>query len=95
MTNGLAFVYDPSGEFPARINGESVLLDRLYQGEHTATLLALIEEHVALTNSALGRQLLADWDETIGSFWTVMPRAALAARVEAEATPEPTRGVAD
>ena len=27
MTNGAAFVYDPEGEFPGKINGESVLLE--------------------------------------------------------------------
>jgi glutamate synthase (NADPH/NADH) large chain/glutamate synthase (ferredoxin) len=96
MTNGLAFVYDPDGEFSGRVNGESVLLERMHQGEHANTLRALIEEHVAVTGSAQGRQLLADWDDSLASFWTVIPRAALAAQAEAEAaTPEPTRGVAD
>ncbi len=96
MTNGLAFVYDPNGEFSGRVNGESVLLERLYGGEHADALRALIEEHVALTGSAHARQLLANWDESLASFWTVIPRAALAARVQTEAAAsEPTRGVAD
>lgn len=96
MTNGLAFVYDPNGEFTGRVNGESVLLERLREGNHADTLRKLIEEHVAMTGSGHGRQLLANWDDSLGSFWIVIPRAALAAQAETEtATPEPTRGVAD
>jgi glutamate synthase domain-containing protein 3 len=99
MTNGLAFVYDPEGAFPGRINGESVLLEpALGQADATA-LRELVERHVAMTGSAHAARLLADWENALQSFWKVIPRAALTVRVETEeveeVASEPTRGVAD
>jgi glutamate synthase domain-containing protein 3 len=98
MTNGAAYVYDPAGEFPDRINGESVLLESTSGGMEAAELRRLIERHVALTGSAHAQRVLADWDNVLTAFWTVIPRAAVAARAaEAEAAvePEPARGAAD
>ncbi|MFT4037127.1 MAG: glutamate synthase large subunit [Thermomicrobiales bacterium] len=101
MTNGSVFVYDPDGAFPQRINGESVLLEDVRGGSAPAsTLRGLIEQHVAATSSALGSSLLENWDDALGAFWLVVPRAALALRAEeqeaaAEAEPAATRGVAD
>jgi glutamate synthase (ferredoxin) len=98
MTNGAAFVYDPAGEFPDRVNAESVLLESMGAGSEAETLRTLIERHVAATGSAHARGLLDDWDTALGSFWRVIPRAAVAIRAEAEAAAaevEQARGVAD
>ena len=62
MTNGAAFVYDPEGEFPGRINGESVLLEPVHGEVDAEDLRALIERHLAATGSAHARRLLEDWD---------------------------------
>jgi glutamate synthase domain-containing protein 3 len=97
MTNGAAFVYDPEGQFPGKINGESVLLEPI-PGEFDAEeLRSLVERHLATTGSAHARRLLDDWSNTLQSFWRVIPRASIAARVEAEvaAEAEPSRGAAD
>jgi glutamate synthase domain-containing protein 3 len=97
MTNGAAFVYDPEGQFPDKINGESVLLEPI-PGEFDAEeLRSLVERHLDTTGSAHARRLLDDWSNTLQSFWRVIPRASLAARAEAvaEAEAEPSRGAAD
>jgi glutamate synthase domain-containing protein 2/glutamate synthase domain-containing protein 1/glutamate synthase domain-containing protein 3 len=97
MTNGVAFVYDPEGEFPGKINGESVLLEPVPGEADSDELRMLVERHVAMTGSTHARRLLAEWPSTLQSFWKVIPRASLAARVETEveAEPEPSRGAAD
>jgi len=97
MTNGAAFVYDPEGEFPGRINGESVLLESMPSEAGADELRLLVERHLAMTGSAHARRLLADWPSAMQSFWKVIPRASIAVRAEAEAEaePEPSRGAAD
>jgi glutamate synthase (NADPH) large chain len=67
-------------------------------GSEAETLRTLIERHVAATGSAHARGLLDDWETALGSFWRVIPRAAVAIRAEAEAAAaevEQARGVAD
>ena len=97
MTNGAAFVYDPDGEFPGKINGESVLLEPVLGEVDAEELRALIARHLAATDSAHARRLLELWSRTLQSFWKVIPRASIAARIEAEAEAEaePSRGAAD
>ncbi|MBW3632950.1 MAG: glutamate synthase subunit alpha, partial [Chloroflexi bacterium] len=100
MTNGAAFVYDPVSDFPGRINGESVILEPVPGAADADALRTLIERHHSLTGSGHARQLLDDWENTLASFWKVIPRAAVTARAEAEARaataePEPSRGAAD
>jgi glutamate synthase domain-containing protein 3 len=77
MTNGIAFVYDPAGEFDGRINGESVLVERGLSAEDAACLRELIERHVELTGSEHAQALLANWNETLSATWKVIPRATL------------------
>ena len=97
MTSGAAFVYDPAGDFPSKINGESVLLEPVPSEADAEELRALVERHLAATGSAHARRLLEQWPVALQSFWKVIPRAAIAARAvaEAEAEPEPSRGAAD
>ncbi|MFM9108628.1 MAG: glutamate synthase large subunit [Chloroflexota bacterium] len=85
MTNGVAWVYDPDGAFPARINGESVLLEAVSADTDTSELRDLIEQHVERTGSPNGRALLAYWPEARSRFWQVISRALIAARLEQEA----------
>lgn len=94
MTNGLAYVYDPAGEFDGHINGESVLVERGLGSEDSSRMRELVERHVALTGSAHGRALLESWDDTISNTWKVIPRATLLLAVT---TPEEVeaKGAAD
>jgi glutamate synthase domain-containing protein 2/glutamate synthase domain-containing protein 3 len=100
MTNGVAYVHDPSGAFPDRINAESILVEPLSRAdiEDDAALRGLVERHSLATGSPLAAELLANWDEALANFWKVIPRAALAIRAEAEAAEAEeatTRGAAD
>ncbi len=97
MTNGSAFVYDPEGVLPQRINGESVLLESVHGQTESDDLRNLVRRHALATGSKHAHRLLDDWDTTLGAFWRVIPRAAIAMHTETEpaAEPEPSRGAAD
>ena len=94
MTNGIAYVYDPDGGFDTHINGESVLVERGLSSADEAELRDLIERHVALTGSALGKQSAGELDIDRAATWKVIPRATLLLQV---ATPDQVeaRGAAD
>ena len=76
MSGGLAYVWDPSERLPGRVNAGMVRLLSLDAPEapEVALLRALIERHVALTDSAHARRLLEVWGRTVASTWLVAPR---------------------
>ena len=79
MSAGTAYVLDETGDFPSRVNSELVDLERIWEHDRVArpddeeALRALIEEHVAVTGSVRGRDILDNWDEYLPRFWTVIP----------------------
>ena len=77
MTGGMAFVYDPEGEFPARVNGETVVWQRLAAPYWEGQLRDLVEEHARETQSRFAQQLLVDWDREVRHFWQVVPKEML------------------
>ena len=77
MTGGMAFVYDADGSFERRVNGESIVWDRLRSAYWEATLRDLIEAHVHATDSKWARGLLDDWARTAGRFRQVTPKEML------------------
>ncbi|WP_137862013.1 MULTISPECIES: glutamate synthase large subunit [unclassified Sphingomonas] len=77
MTGGMAFVHDPDGSFAQRANPESIVWQRLASAHWEARLRALVEAHVAATDSKWAAGLLEDWDRAIGAFWQVVPREML------------------
>ncbi len=92
MTNGEAWVYDPDGRFPARINGESVELEPMDEVSAQAAR-NLIERHVELTGSKRGADLLAEWEAAVSAFHRVVPVAARELRALQEE--EMDQGAAD
>ncbi|WP_225315134.1 glutamate synthase large subunit [Neisseria zalophi] len=76
MTGGFAYVLDVDGRFQGRINGELVeglsIVDLPTHQEH---LRGLIERHVELTHSRLGERILGDWENHVGKFVLVKPKA--------------------
>ena len=76
MSGGEAFVYDPPGELPLRLNDDLVVLERL-SGD--SELRRLVERHARYTGSPLAAALLAGWDGAVAEFWRVGPRADVAA----------------
>jgi glutamate synthase (NADPH/NADH) large chain len=74
MTGGQAFVYDPEGLLPVRINPEHVLWQRLAHPHWEMLLRDLVMRHVAETNSRFAAMLLNDWTRERAHVWQVVPK---------------------
>ncbi len=76
MSGGVAYVYDIDGLFEKRLNPAMVNLYRLVEcgDDDIAMVKAEIEKHVELTGSNRGREILADWKNTLPKFFKVFPR---------------------
>ncbi|MBI2256283.1 MAG: glutamate synthase large subunit [Proteobacteria bacterium] len=77
MSGGMAFVYDEDGRFPLRINGDSVISQRLESAYWEGRLKSLIEEHATETQSKWAGRILNDWAEEKGRFWQIAPKEML------------------
>lgn len=79
MTGGFAYVLDMDRGFVDRFNNELVEIRRIggenYE-EHRNYLQALIAKHTEETGSKWGQELLEDFDDYVGKFWLVKPKAA-------------------
>ncbi|MBV8829021.1 MAG: glutamate synthase large subunit [Acidobacteriaceae bacterium] len=75
MSGGIAYVFDPSGEFVrVRCNKAAIDLEPLFEPEDIAVLEELISRHVKYTGSPLGRRLLNDWSGNLRHFVKVFPQ---------------------
>jgi glutamate synthase (NADPH/NADH) large chain len=74
MSGGVAYVFDPDGQFPARCNRAMVELDAVAEAEDLDLVLKLVQRHVRYTNSRLASRILESWDSVQSSFVRVMPR---------------------
>ncbi len=77
MTGGMAFIYDAAGEFPHRVNAETVIWQRIAAPYWADLLKALIEEHVRETQSRFAEQILVDWEREVARFWQIVPKEML------------------
>ncbi|MDD5402933.1 MAG: glutamate synthase large subunit [Sulfuricella sp.] len=78
MTGGFALVYDAHGQFVNRYNNELVDINHINTEsteQYRHFLRAGLEEHIRLTGSEQASDLLARFDEVIGKFWLVKPKA--------------------
>jgi glutamate synthase (NADPH) large chain len=73
MSGGVAYVFDPDRTFAVSCNTEMVGLSGVVEPEEVGALQALVERHVAVTGSELGRRLLGDWKSTVSRFVKVLP----------------------
>jgi glutamate synthase (NADPH) large chain len=87
MTGGMAFVHDADEEFPARVNGETVIWQRVETVYWQDLLKGLVEEHARETQSRFAQQLLGDWPRELGRFWPGVPKEML------QRLPEPLTAV--
>ena len=74
MSGGIAYVFDESSDFSARVNPQFVDLDQLDSDEDIELVRRLIQRHVTLTGSEHAASLLDAWTETAALFVKVMPR---------------------
>jgi glutamate synthase (NADPH/NADH) large chain len=75
MSGGEAFVLDADGRLEERVNGEMVRLCALDEQHDLPLVLRLLENHVRLTRSSLGRQILEAWPLWRARFVKVLPHA--------------------
>ncbi|MGB2693695.1 MAG: glutamate synthase large subunit, partial [Dehalococcoidia bacterium] len=61
MSNGIAYVLDEHGAFPANLNPELIAIARVKADADVEILRELIESHVQLTGSARGADILERW----------------------------------
>ena len=74
MSGGIAFVYDPDGDFHIRFNDGMADLENLAEQEDIDLLHHLLSEHLQRTGSDPARRILDNWPTSIGNFRKVMPR---------------------
>jgi glutamate synthase domain-containing protein 3 len=73
MSGGIAYVWDPTGDFITRCNLGTVELERVETPEDLGELLHLIELHREFTESAVAEKVLMQWPEITAQFVKVMP----------------------
>jgi glutamate synthase (NADPH/NADH) large chain len=73
MSGGIAYVWDPEGDFITRCNLGIVELEGVVTPEDRAELLHLIELHQQYTGSTVAETILAQWPEITAQFVKVMP----------------------
>ncbi len=88
MTNGVAYVLDETGEFPARLNEELVQASRLMDAEELSLVFELVREHFEKSGSRRAEAVLDLWDVYRGQFWRVAPRQASIAAEARASVPE-------
>ena len=79
MTGGFAYVLDQRRSFIDRYNSELVEIHRVsseYMEAHRTHLREIIGRHVSETGSAWGREVLENFEDYVGKFWLVKPKAA-------------------
>ena len=74
MSGGIAFVYDPDGDFHIRFNDGMADLEDLVEQEDIDALHSLLTGHLEHTGSGPAQRILDDWQASIGKFRKVMPR---------------------
>jgi glutamate synthase domain-containing protein 3 len=77
MSNGIAYVLDEHGGFPACLNPEMLAIKRLTHDDDIEMVQGLITRHVQLTQSVRGRHILDNWDTYRPMFWKCAPHSAM------------------
>ena len=73
MSGGIAYIWDPNGEFAPKCNMGTVDLEPVEEDEDIAELRELIEHHREYTDSPVADRILDSWPEILGEFVKVMP----------------------
>jgi len=74
MSGGVAYIFDPAGEFHHHCNTQMVELERLENPEEIAEVKDLVERHAALTGSTRARAVLDAWETSVTQFVKVLPK---------------------
>ena len=73
MSGGIAYVFDPEDNFKNGLcNTETIEFENISKDD-AAELKSNIEKHQLYTNSKKAKNLLSDWENSLGNFVKVMP----------------------
>ncbi|KAH9125252.1 hypothetical protein LEN26_003590 [Aphanomyces euteiches] len=73
MSGGIAYVYDPVGDFATKCNHAMIGLESIADPSDQASLRDLLQQHIEHTQSTVASAILADWSRTQHNFVKVMP----------------------
>ncbi|MBT8145938.1 MAG: glutamate synthase large subunit [Gammaproteobacteria bacterium] len=73
MSGGIAYVWDPEGEFPRQCNKGTFDLEQVSTAADINELKQLIENHREYTDSPVAKKILASWEDSLSQFVKVMP----------------------
>ncbi len=73
MSGGIAYIWDPKGEFITNCNLGMVELEEVVTSEDSNELRTLIEKHRDVTGSTVAAEILEDWESSMTQFVKVMP----------------------
>ncbi|MEC8740323.1 MAG: glutamate synthase subunit alpha, partial [Pseudomonadota bacterium] len=73
MSGGIAYVWDPEGEFSKLCNLETFELETVSAASDILKLKRLIENHLDYTGSSVARAVLENWEDSLSKFVKVMP----------------------
>ena len=74
MTGGMAFIYDVNNAMDVRINGDTVVANRVASKYWEDALKALLAEHWRETGSLRAENILSGWEWELPKFWQVCPK---------------------
>jgi len=72
MSGGIAYIYDPQGNFSSRCNMDMVTLESVSEDD-TQTISNLLSNHCRYTDSAIARRILGNLRNELTKFVKVMP----------------------
>ena len=73
MSGGIAYIWDPTGDFERKCNQGTIELEDLVEKEDILELRKFIENHFRFTDSTVAKKILTNWTTTINQFVKVMP----------------------
>jgi glutamate synthase (NADPH/NADH) large chain len=73
MSGGIAYVWDPDGEFPSQCNRGTFDLEHVSTAADITELKQLVENHRDYTGSPVAEKILATWEDSLTQFVKVMP----------------------
>ena len=73
MSGGIAYVWNPDGDFDFYCNMDMVELSLLETDEDRAEVKGLVQAHLERTGSPLASRILSEWDSHAAEFIKVLP----------------------
>jgi len=73
MSGGVAYIWDPQGNFPRQCNKDTFELESLSANEDILELQTLIKNHLLYTDSDVAKAVLENWEQSLTEFVKVMP----------------------